>query len=107
VLGGGDEDALAHEGGGVGDFGDVAAGGGDFEVVEVGAAEDDAGAGGGGDEAEVDVYAGVETDTLEVKGGGDGLLVLEIVRQASRSLVRRECEVIPGLGWVCVANWTQ
>ena len=48
VLGGGDEDALAHEAGGVGDLGDVAAGGGDFEVVEVGAAEDDAGAGGGG-----------------------------------------------------------
>ena len=42
VLGGLDEDALAHERGGVADAGDVAAGGGDLEVVEVGAAEDDA-----------------------------------------------------------------
>ncbi len=48
VFGGGDEDALAHEAGGVGDLGDVAAVGGDLEVVEVGAAEDDAGAGGRG-----------------------------------------------------------
>jgi hypothetical protein len=40
VLGGGDEDALAHEAGGVTDFGDVAAGCWDFEVVKVGAAED-------------------------------------------------------------------
>ena len=31
MLGGGDEDALAHEAGGVADFGDVAAGGGNFE----------------------------------------------------------------------------
>ncbi len=46
VLGGLDEDRLAHEGGRIADLGDVAAGGGDFEVVEVGAAEDDAGAGG-------------------------------------------------------------
>ena len=41
VLGGGDEDALAHEAGGVADLGDVAADGGDFEVVEIGAAEDE------------------------------------------------------------------
>ena len=46
MLGGGDEDALAHETGGVGNLGHVAADGLDFEVVEVGAAEDDAGAGG-------------------------------------------------------------
>jgi hypothetical protein len=42
VLGGLNEYALAHEGGGVADAGDVATSGGDFEVVEVGAAEDDA-----------------------------------------------------------------
>ena len=40
VFGGRDEDALAHEAGGVTDFGDVAAGCWDFEVVKVGAAED-------------------------------------------------------------------
>jgi len=76
VLGGGDEDALAHEGGGVGDLGDVAAGGGDLKVVEVGAAEDDAGAGGRGDEAHDDVGAGVEAYTAEVQRGEDGLLEL-------------------------------
>ncbi len=42
MFGGLDEDALAHERGGVGDACYVAAGGGDLEVVEVGAAEDDA-----------------------------------------------------------------
>jgi len=87
VLGGGDEDALAHEGGGVGDFGDVASGGGDLEVVEVGAAEDDAGAGGRGDEAEGDFGAGVEAYAAEVQRGGDGLLVLGFGRQ--------------GLSWEC------
>ena len=51
MLGGGDEHALAHEAGGVADLGDVAADGGNFEVVEVGAAEDDAGTGGRGQQA--------------------------------------------------------
>jgi len=76
VLGGGDEDALAHEGGGVGDFGDVASGGRDLEVIEIGAAEDDAGAGGRGDEAEGDFGAGVEAYAAEIQRGGDGLLEL-------------------------------
>ena len=73
MLGGGDEDALAHEAGGVADFGDVAAVGGDFEVVEVGAAEDDAGAGGGGDQAHGDGGAGVEADPAKLEGGPNGL----------------------------------
>ncbi len=51
MFGGGDEHALAHQAGGVADLGDVAADGWDFEVVEIGAAEDDAGAGGSGQEA--------------------------------------------------------
>ena len=63
----GDEDALAHEGGGVGDAGDVAAVGGDFEVVEIGAAKDDARAGGGGNEAHADGCAAVQADALEVE----------------------------------------
>ena len=54
VLGGGDEHALAHEAGGIADLGHVAADGGNFEVVEIGAAEDDAGAGGRGQKAHGD-----------------------------------------------------
>ena len=46
MLGGGDENALAHQAGGVGDLGDVAADGLDLEVVEIGAAKDDPGTGG-------------------------------------------------------------
>ncbi len=76
VLGGLDEDALAHEGGGVGDTGDIATRRGDFEVVEVRAAEDDAGAGGRGDEAHGDPGARVEADPLEVQRCLDGLLEL-------------------------------
>jgi hypothetical protein len=82
VLGGLDEDALAHEGGGVGDARDIAAGGGDLEVVEVRTAEDDAGAGGRGNEAHGDFGAGVEADSLEVQRGLDGLLELGRVGQA-------------------------
>jgi hypothetical protein len=50
VFRGGDEDALTHEAGGVADLGDVAADGGDFESVEIGAAEDHAGARGRGEQ---------------------------------------------------------
>ena len=67
MLRGGDEDALAHERCGVGDAGDVAAVGGDFKVVEVGAAEDDAGAGGCGDEAHADGSAGVKADAFKAE----------------------------------------
>ena len=73
-----DEDALAHERGGVRDASDVAAGGGDFEVVEVGAAEDDAGAGGRGDEAHGDVRAGVEAHSVEIEGAVDRVFELWI-----------------------------
>jgi len=86
VLSGLDEDALAHEGGRVGDARDVAAGGGDLEVVQVGAAEDNAGAGGCGDEAHGDGGAGVEAHSLEVQGGVDRLLELGTCRQAQISL---------------------
>ncbi len=53
VFGGGNEDALAHEAGGVADAGDVFIAGGDGEIVEVGAAENDTGAGGGGGHAQL------------------------------------------------------
>ena len=51
MLGSGDEDALAHQAGGVGDLRDVAADGLDFEVVEIGAAEKDASAGRSGEKS--------------------------------------------------------
>ena len=44
VFGGRDQDALAHQAGGVSDFGDVAADRLNFEVVEIGAAKEDSGA---------------------------------------------------------------
>jgi len=68
VFGGGDEDALAHEAGGVADTGDVTEAGGDLEAFEVGAAEDDAGASGGGE----DVYAGRNTMVEADAFGRDG-----------------------------------
>jgi hypothetical protein len=43
VLGGGEKDALLHEAGGVADASNVVAVGFDWEIVEVHAAEDDAG----------------------------------------------------------------
>ena len=48
MFGGGDQHALAHQAGGVADAGDVAPAGGDGEIVEIGAAENDSGAGGAG-----------------------------------------------------------
>ncbi len=43
MLGRRNQYALTHQAGGVTDFGDIATGGGNFKVVEVGATEDDAG----------------------------------------------------------------
>lgn len=74
VFRGGDEHALAHEAGGVADFGDVAADGGDLEVVKIDAAEDDAGAGRRGEQAHGDRSAGMQTDPSELKGLCKGLL---------------------------------
>jgi hypothetical protein len=71
VLGGGDEHALAHEAGGVADLGDVAAGGGDFESIEIGAAKDDARAGGGGQEAHAHGSAAVKANAGELNRGGN------------------------------------
>ena len=71
MLGGGDENALAHEAGGVTDFGDVAADGGDFEVVEVGAAEDHAGSGGCRQETHAHGCAAVEANAGKFNWGGN------------------------------------
>ena len=97
VLGSLDQDALAHEGGGIGDAGDVAAGGGNFEVVQVGTAEDDAGTSGGWDEAHGDGGAGVETHSLEVQGSVDRVLELWVRRQVDLSRDVPQMKAIPGL----------
>src|SRR5690348_15878746 len=53
MLSGGEQHAVHHKAGGVADAGDVAAVGFDFEIVKIGAAENDAGAGRGGEQTEV------------------------------------------------------
>ena len=68
VFGGGEQDALLHEAGGIADAGDVVAVGFDGEIVEVDAAEDDAGIRRSGLKAELGVNAGVEADALGFYG---------------------------------------
>jgi hypothetical protein len=63
VLGGGEQDALLHEAGGVTNASDVVAMGFDGEVVKINAAENDAGIRRSGEETKVCVYTGVETHT--------------------------------------------
>jgi hypothetical protein len=64
VLGGGEQDALLHEAGGVADAGDVVAVRFDWEIVEVDAAKDYAGIRGSGEKTEVGVNTRVKTHTL-------------------------------------------
>ena len=73
MLGGGDEDTLAHQAGGVADFRDIAAGGGDGKSVEVRAAKDHAGAGGGWKQPHVDGRPTVQSNAGELKGRGNGM----------------------------------
>ncbi len=73
MFGGGDEDAFAHQAGGVADLGDVAAGGFDFEIVEVGAAKDDAGPSGGGEQTHLHWGAAVKTDSGKFCCRGEGM----------------------------------
>lgn len=68
VFGGGEQDALLHEAGGIADAGDVVAVGFNREIVEVNAAEDDASVGRSGLKAEFRVNAGVKTHTLDFYG---------------------------------------
>ena len=79
MLGGGDEDRPAHEAGGVADAGHVAAVGGDLEVFEISAAEDDAGAGGRGNEPQLHGRAAVQADAGEGYLRADGLLVVRLL----------------------------
>ncbi len=64
VFGGGEQDALLHEAGGIANASDVVAMGFDGEVVKINAAENDAGIRRSGEETKVCVYTGVETHTL-------------------------------------------
>ena len=68
VFGGGEKYALLHEAGGVADASDVVAVGLDGKIVQVNAAEDDAGVWGSGLKAELGVDAGVETHTFSFYG---------------------------------------
>ena len=76
-----DEDALAHEGRGVRDARYIATRRWNFEVVQVGAAEDDAGASRRGNQTHGDVGAGVKAYSVEVQRGRDRVLELWICMQ--------------------------
>ena len=73
MLGGLNQDALAHEAGGVADPGHVATGGGNLKVVQIGAAEDDARAGRSGQQAQGNGRAGVQPHSGELKWCDDRL----------------------------------
>ena len=72
MLSGGEEDALFHEAGGITDARDIVAVGLDRKIVEVYAAEDNAGVWRRGLKAELGMDAGVETHTLGFYGALDG-----------------------------------
>ena len=74
MLGGGEEDALLHKAGCIADASDVVAVGFDREIVEIHAAENDAGVGGSGLKAKLRVNAGVETHTFGFNRAVDGRL---------------------------------
>ena len=71
VLGGGDEDALLHQAGGVADFCDVLADGGYVEAVEVDAAEDDSAARRGGKDSQMHGRSAVKADAAAFDGGSN------------------------------------
>jgi hypothetical protein len=74
VLGGGEQDALLHEAGGIAHASDVVAVCFDGEIVEVDAAEDDASVRRSRLEAQLGVDASVETHTLGFDAALDGRL---------------------------------
>jgi len=81
VFGGGDEYALAHEAGGVTDFGNIAARGGNFKVIQVGAAEDDARSSGRRQQTHSHRRAGVKPHARKLDGRGNGLLQVRGISQ--------------------------
>ena len=81
MLGGGDQHALAHQAGGVADFGHIAANGGNFKVVQVRAAEDNARSGRRGQKAHGDRRSGMQPHPAELQGRGDRLFQMRGIRQ--------------------------
>jgi hypothetical protein len=84
MLGGGDKHTLAHKVGGVADLGDIASGGGDFEVVEVGSTEENAAAAGRGQQAHKNGRSAVQADAREFDGGGYRLFKMTAFYQNAR-----------------------
>lgn len=70
----GEKHAVFHKAGGIADAGNVAAVGFDFEIVEIGAAENNAGAGRGRKQTEVRGHGSVEADAADFNGPIYGLL---------------------------------
>src|SRR5579862_8044115 len=81
VLGSGDEYALLHQASGVADPGHVAADGLDFNAMEIGAAEDDAGARGRGQDAHGDRRPAVQTYTTALYRRANCLLVGQTIER--------------------------
>jgi hypothetical protein len=72
MFGGGDQDALAHQAGGVADARHVAPEGGDGKIVEVGPEKNDAGGGRRRKNADRDGNAAVKPDSLGLYWPLDG-----------------------------------
>ena len=68
MLRGGDEDALPHQAGRVADARDMPPTGGDLEILEIGADENDAGGDRRGEDANADRDAAVESDAGRLHG---------------------------------------
>ena len=81
MFGGGDQDALAHQACGVADFGHVAPGGRNLEVVEIGAPKDDARPGSGRQQPHRHRGSGVQPDAREFKRSGDRLFEVRRLSQ--------------------------
>jgi hypothetical protein len=84
MLGGGDKHTLAHKAGGVADLGNIASGGGDFEVVEVGSAKENAAAAGRGEQAHMNGRSAVQADAGEFDRGGYRLFKITAFYQNGR-----------------------
>ena len=73
MFGGRDQHTLAHQAGGIANFCHVAANGGDFKVVQIGAAEDDSRTSGCGEQTHGDRSAGMKAYARKLDGLGNGL----------------------------------
>ncbi len=97
MLGGGDQNALAHQTGRVADLGDVAADGGNFKVVEISTPKDDARTGRSRKKPHRDRCAGVESDPCEFQGCCNGLFQVRWVCQITTPNKSRVTELVTQL----------